>query len=132
MNQIKKKLIIAAWIIIIQDNKILLVKRPTDTKLFPNAWTFPWWKLEENETLEKCATRECEEEAKITPQNLEKYSFYEYNTEFSKTISHLFTWNIDSKAIENDNVKWFWIDDLENIEIAFWYKELIKSKLNEN
>jgi ADP-ribose pyrophosphatase YjhB (NUDIX family) len=40
--------IITAGAIIIDDNKrILLVKRASDKKLFPNAWSFPGGKLEE-------------------------------------------------------------------------------------
>ncbi|MBQ2600346.1 NUDIX domain-containing protein [bacterium] len=41
------QLITAGAIIIDNDKKILLVKRASDKKLFPNAWSFPGGKLEE-------------------------------------------------------------------------------------
>lgn len=129
MNNTEKKLIITAWVIIIMNNKILLVKRPSDTKAFPNAWSFPWWKLENWETLEKCAIRECQEEAWVTPINLSKYSFYEYEWNTFKTISHLFTWNIENNIQKSEFISWFTIEDLNNIDIAFDYKQIMKEEL---
>lgn len=115
--------------IIIDNQKILLVRRPNDAKVFPNSWTFPWGKLENWETLLKCAKRECFEEALAKPENLIKHSFYEYEGDTFITISHLFTWVIKEKIKKTDSVSWFTLEDIKNLEIAFDYKNLIINEL---
>ena len=44
-----ERIIITAGGIIVDDNRILLVKRGADKKAFPGAWTFPGGKLEYGE-----------------------------------------------------------------------------------
>ncbi len=119
------KQIITAWAIIAQDNKILLVKRWDDKKVFPNCWSFPWWKLEENETLTDCVKREVKEETWYDFEIENKYNFTEYLSNNSYNISHLFIWKVKWNIWEFD-AKWFSFDETKNLDIAFWYEEIMR------
>ncbi len=123
-----EKLLITAGVVIVENGKILLVKRGLEKKTFPGAWTFPGGKMESGESLLDCATRECREEAGVVPFGLLPHSFHELTGENTRTISHLFTAQTKDEVKETDNVRWFSKNDLAKLEIAFGYAELIDSK----
>lgn len=58
-------------VVLLQDNKVLILKRSAGGS---NAlkWGFPGGGIEDGETAEQAAIRECEEEIGITPTKLKK------------------------------------------------------------
>jgi len=123
------KLIITAWAIIIDKSKILLVLRPNDKKVFPDSWSFPWWKMKPWESLHNTIIREVKEETGLNFTPISKFNFSELITKNFHNISHLYIWTINWNQFDNNSVKWFNIDEIENINIAFNYKKTIKSLL---
>ena len=121
------KLIITAGAIILDkiNKEILLVRRPSDKRLFPGYWSFPGGKLEEGETLEDCVIREVEEETGLSFKPEEKYNFTEYVFENTHNISHLYVGSYTGDMLVESSVGWFSYAELERIEIAFNYKEVI-------
>ena len=113
--------IITAWAIIIDniDNKkkILLVKRASDKKLFPNAWSFPGGKVEEWESLEDAVVREVKEETWLDLLSFEKYSF----------INHLYIGKAEWILIPETEAKRYSYDELKWLEIAFNQTEIIEN-----
>ena len=63
-------------IILINDNRILLIKRGNDP--FKNIWALPGGFMDMDETLEHAAIRELEEETSIKAEKL--YQFKTYST----------------------------------------------------
>lgn len=59
-----QNLIVAAAIITNEQDEILICRR-SQTSKNANLWEFPGGKLEENETPEECAVRECKEELNV-------------------------------------------------------------------
>ena len=129
LDQIVEKFIITAGVIIIDGGKILLVKRPLDTKAFPGAWSFPAGKIEPGETLVECAMRECIEEAKVAAIELVPHSFHEHAGKNARTISHLFLAKTNDTVVESDQIRWFSKEELGSVEVAFNYKSFIGSIL---
>jgi len=99
--------------------QILLVKRWSKTKAFPNFWSLPWGKLENWETLEKTAIREVKEEINLvfTPKEL----FYTSEDSWFQLNRFLWTWEWSVK-IKEDELNWYWwftYDEIVRLEIAF-------------
>ncbi len=124
-------IITAGAIIINNDKKILLVKRPSDKKLFPNAWSFPGGKREEWETLDETVVREVKEETWLDLVSFEKYSFTEYISEKTYSINHLYIGKAEWILIPETEAKRYSYDEIKWLEIAFSQMEIIEKLHNE-
>lgn len=123
-------IITAGAIIIDNDKKILLVKRPSDKKLFPNAWSFPGGKREEWETLDETVVREVKEETWLDLVSFEKYSFTEYISEKTHSINHLYIGKAEWILIPETEAKRYLYDEIKWLEIAFSQMEIIENLHN--
>ena len=123
-------IITAGAIIINNDKKILLVKRPSDKKLFPNAWSFPGGKREEWETLDETVVREVKEETWLDLVSFEKYSFTEYISEKTHSINHLYIGKAEWILIPETEAKRYSYDEIKWLEIAFSQMEIIEKLHN--
>lgn len=124
--------IITAWAIIIdKEKKILLVKRASNKKLFPNAWTFPGGKHEEWESLEDAVVREVKEETWLDLVSFEKYSFIGHTPQNTRSINHLYIGKAEWILIPETEAKRYSYDEIKGLEIAFNQTEIIE-KLHAN
>ena len=124
--------IITAWAIIIdKEKKILLVKRASNKKLFPNAWSFPGGKLEEWETLDETVVREVKEETWLDLISFEKYSYIGHTSQNTRSINHLYIGKAKWILIPETEAKRYSYDEIKWIEIAFHQIEIIE-KLHAN
>ncbi len=99
--------------------QILLVKRWSKTKYYPNLWSFPWWKLEDWETLIDASIREVQEEVSLifSPTEL----FYTSENSWFELNRFLWTWEWEVKIKEDElnGYGWFTYDEIIRLEIAF-------------
>lgn len=99
--------------------QILLVKRGSKTKAFPNCWWLPWWKQDPWETLEETAIREVKEEVNLifNPTKL----FYTSLDSWFWLNRFLWTWEWEVKIKEDElnGYGWFTYDEIVRLEIAF-------------
>lgn len=73
------ELIIGAGAAILKDKKILLTKRVSSKKNFPNCWTFPAGRLESTDkSLEAAAIREIKEEINLDFVPEKKLNFSQF------------------------------------------------------
>lgn len=125
------QIVTAGAIVINDEKKILLVKRPSDKKLFPNAWSFPGGKLEEWESLDEAVVREVKEETWLDLVSFEKYSFTEYISEKTHSINHLYIGKAEWILIPETEAKRYSYDEIKWLEIAFSQMEIIEKLHNE-
>ena len=118
--------ITACAIIIDNEKKILLVKRPSDKKLFPNAWSFPGGKLEEWETLNETVVREVKEETWLDLVSFEKYSFLGHTPQNTRSINHLYIGKAEWTLIPETEAKRYSYDEIKWLEIAFNQTEIME------
>ena len=124
--------IITAWAIIIDNEKrILLVKRPSDKKLFPNAWSFPGGKLEEWETLDETVVREVKEETWLDLVSFEKYPFTGHTPQNTWSINHFYIGKAEWELIPETEAKRYSYDEIKWLEIAFHQTEIIEKLHND-
>ena len=124
--------LITAWAIIIDDDKkILLVKRPNDKKLFPNAWSFPGGKLEEWETLDETVVREVKEETWLDLVSFEKYSFIGHTPQNKRSINHFYIGKVEWTLIPETEAKRYSYDEIKWLKIAFNQTEIIEKLHND-
>ena len=116
---------------IIQNKKILLLKRSQSTKKYPGCWTFPGGKSEKNETPEETVIREVKEETSL--------DFYLtksiHKPANDNTGTYIFTGEaigkIKIQKIEIESFDWFRYNEAINLKIAFSFEKHLK-KLHES
>ena len=118
-------MIITASAAIIQENKILLVKRIASALLFPGYWAFPGGKSEPGETSEQIAIREVKEETNLdfVPSEMFMKAFYQDRT------MHRFIGSWSGEIIiqedELSDYNWFSYNETHVLDLAFDYREVI-------
>jgi len=55
-----------------RDNKLLLTRRPSSLRIFPQAWVLPGGIIEYGETFEEACLREVSEEIGLHPKSYHK------------------------------------------------------------
>jgi len=130
-----ENIIIAVGAVIInQDKKMLIAKRPLD-KPMPNKWEFPGGKLEDNESLPECCIREIKEELNLDIE-VNEYVGYEDILYKNKAFClHLYTASLkdSSQTIslnEHDEMAWVSFEDFEKYDFPASKLSFIK-KLKE-
>jgi ADP-ribose pyrophosphatase YjhB (NUDIX family) len=110
--------IAVSWILI-NNQKILLIKRWDWVKIQPGMWFVPGWKWINNETPEEIIIREVKEELNLNfqptkcVQNIEDYGYdvYKYLWTFSWTV-----------VIQEDELDWYWwftYTEAKKLNLAF-------------
>lgn len=123
--------IICTWIII-QDKRVLLIKRSKNKNVYPNFWAFPWWRQEESETLEQTTIREIKEEVWLDFE-IEKL----YNERVSeKWYFHDFIWKASGIVIlQVEECDWYWwfnYNETTSLPIAWSVQRIIEKLHDEN
>ena len=119
------------WIMI-QDWRVLLIKRSKNKQSSPDIWTFPWWRWEEYETPEETVIREVKEEVWLTFK-IEKLYKQDEN-ERTKYYDFLWKWNwkISLQMEECDWYGWFFSKETEYLPMNERIKHSIKKLFDEN
>lgn len=125
------KILIWCWWAIMKDKKILLTKRVSSKKNYPNYWTFPAWTLEDTDsTLADAAIREVKEEVNLDFFPTEKLNFYETNLNDTRILWFIFLWEwkweLKFQESEISEMWWFSYEETKKLEIAYSYNETLK------
>lgn len=111
------------------EKSILLAKRSMNEEDEQGKWENIGGKLEENETFEEAVIREAKEELDINVSELEEV--LEYGGENEKNHIKVFKVKFtgEPKLLETDmcdEIKWFKITELNNLDLAKYTKEDFK------
>ncbi|MEO8610783.1 MAG: A/G-specific adenine glycosylase [Chloroflexota bacterium] len=123
---------VTAGIIWNQDGKILIAQRPLDG-LLGGLWEFPGGKLEADETLPECLSRELREELAIEVEVGELFTVVQHAFTHFKITLHAFTCHYVSGEPQTIGVRdWAWVtpDQLETYGFGKADREVIRA-LNE-
>jgi ADP-ribose pyrophosphatase YjhB (NUDIX family) len=119
-------MLLAASGIILQKNKILLLKRTNYNNKYPGFWGCPGGRAEHNETAEENVIREVKEECNLDfkPTSIIKTGIWEEKTYYR----FLGEWsgNIILQKKEVADFGWFNLNEAKNLKLAFDYLEIIE------
>ena len=122
-------------IIIIQNNKVLLIKRGHPP--YKGQWALPGGFMDMNETPEQSAIRELEEETDVKVKELKQFKTYGAidRDPRHRTISTVYYTEFDNKIIlspkagdDAAETEWFSLDNLP--ELAFDHGEILEEFRN--
>lgn len=115
----------AAAILLINDNKVLVLQRGSTAPWMPNKWNLPGGIVDEGETTEQAARRECIEECEIIPGNMKELSHHD-NGDWS--VKFFYTHDFHGEvniSDESQDFKWIGLDEINQLEFVPYVKEAI-------
>jgi len=101
---------VGVWFYAVATGRYLYLLR-NDAKN-PGTWGLPGGKVESNETLIECITRECQEELGVMPNYLRLVPLEKFTTADSKFSYHTFFCSISAEFqpnLNDEHVGWAWI-----------------------
>lgn len=114
--QILPHKIIGAAVIWNQQGQILIDRRPLGGQM-GGLWEFPGGKIEPGETIEECIKREIKEELAIGIEVGEHLITIEHtysDLRITLTAHHCQHVSGEPQPIECDEIRWVWVNELEN------------------
>ncbi|UMB60449.1 NUDIX domain-containing protein [Lutibacter sp. A80] len=119
-------MILAASGIILDNKKILLLKRSNYTERYPGFWGCPGGRTEKGETAVQNVIREVKEECNLdfTPTKIIKTGVWQGK----KYYRFLGNWTGEIKIQEEEvaDYNWFSFSEAANLKLSFDYKEIIE------
>ena len=108
-------------------NEILLLLRDNKPTIpYPNMWDLPGGHVEPGETPEECIIREMMEEMELVLNDVEIANIIEFDDRIEHTYWIPMDFDIESINLhEGQCIKWFTFKELDNLEIAYGFKEVI-------
>jgi len=120
-------MILAASGIILDNKKILLLKRSNYTERYPGFWGCPGGRTEKGETAEQNVIREVKEECNLdfTPTKIIKIGVWQGQ----KYYRFLGNWTGEIKIQEEEvaDYDWFSFSEALKLQLSFDYKEIIET-----
>jgi len=118
-----------------KDGRYLVVKRGSHEKAFPNMWTVPGGKVEDNQTIEEALQEEIEEEVGLQLKNgkvlLKDVAFIRPDDQTVKVFTFLCeSENVDKVKLSNDftEYRWVTIEELKELPHVGIFGEFEKAE----
>ncbi|MFL6423637.1 MAG: NUDIX domain-containing protein [Nitrososphaeraceae archaeon] len=108
-------------VVILDDNRILLLKRSPQRRTSPNKWQTPSGFLKEGESAEEAVLREVEEETMLAGTINKSGKSFEILDEWARWIIIPFLIAVESDKVvidtnEHSQFKWIRVDEISNFE----------------
>ena len=118
---------------LLNDNKVLILKRGSTAPWMPNKWSLVGGGIEEGENPKETIIRECLEEIGLKPNNV---SFDHKIMTVDTGEIYYFYGELESQNIkldyENSNYKFITKDEINNYDFVAYIKEFILSVFSKN
>jgi len=120
-------------IVLLNDNKVLILKRGSTAPWMPNKWSLVGGGIEEGENPKEAIIRECLEEIGLKPNNV---SFDHKIMTVDAGEIYYFYGELESQNIkldyENSNYKFITKDEINSYDFVPYIKEFILSVFSKN
>lgn len=108
-------------VVILDDNRILLLKRSPQRRTSPNKWQTPSGFLKEGESAEEAVLREVEEETMLDGTIAKSGKSFEILDEWARWIIIPFLISVESDKVvidtnEHSQFKWIRVEEISNFE----------------
>ena len=121
--------IIGAAVIWSEKGQILIDRRPLGGEM-GGLWEFPGGKIEPGESIEECIKREIKEELGMViavGEHLITIDHTYSNLRITLTAHHCQHLSGEPQTIECDEIRWVWVNELENFTFPPANAEIIKA-----
>lgn len=136
MADYKKPSLTADIFIFDDDFNFILIKRENDP--YKDCWALPGGFVEYGESVENAAIREAKEETSIDVELIDLVNVYSEPDRDPRghtvTVAYTAKGDFKTRAADSDakDIGVFTQDDLENLEIAFDHRKIIKDCMNKS
>lgn len=117
--------VLAASGIILNEHKILLIKRSNYTQIYPKFWACPGGRAELNETAEQNVIREVKEEVNLDFFPTEILTTATWKNRFLYRFLGTWSGEIRIQEAEVTDYNWFTFTEAKKLELAFDYAKVI-------
>jgi len=116
----------SAAALIIEDGKILLIKRGDDAPEYPGFWACPGGVIEKGEKPRHAVSREAKEEAGVVfiPEKVFKIRFVSGEKKYR--FLGMYKGTPENQADEASDIGWFSYEEAIKLPLAFDYRDIIK------
>ncbi|KST64948.1 8-oxo-dGTP diphosphatase MutT [Mastigocoleus testarum] len=121
--------IIGAAVIWSEQGQILIDRRPLGGEM-GGLWEFPGGKIEPGESIEECIKREIQEELGMViavGEHLTTIDHTYSNLRITLTAHHCQHLSGEPQTIECDEIRWVWVNELENFTFPPANTEIIEA-----
>jgi len=119
--------------VIIYDGKVLLLKRPSDSKESPGKWSLPGGRLEKGEQPLEGFVREVKEETGIDMEGVELLDVVTFERDQGYSLIIFYQGEVESEEVvlDSENEEWIWasVNDLPDFDVGEVVKNMIKRVL---
>ncbi len=115
-----------------EDNKILILKRSTDSKTNPGKWELPGGKVDQGESFDQALIREVSEETglKIALEHVVGVS--EQNLHLIRAVHIIMSGKITEGTLtlshEHEGYAWVFFENLSEYELADWLEDFVNNQ----
>ncbi len=115
-----------------EDNKILILKRSTDSKTNPGKWEFPGGKVDQGESFDQALIREVYEETKLKISLEHVVGISEQNLHLIRAVHIIMSGKIIEGNLtlssEHEGYAWVFFENLDKYELADWLDVFVNNQ----
>jgi 8-oxo-dGTP diphosphatase len=115
-----------------EDNKILILKRSTDSKTNPGKWEFPGGKVDQGESFDQALIREVYEETQLKISLEHVVGISEQNLHLIRAIHIIMSGKIIEGNLtlssEHEGYAWVFFENLDKYELADWLNDFVNNQ----
>ncbi len=115
-----------------EDNKILILKRSTDSKTNPGKWEFPGGKVDQGESFDQALIREVYEETNLKISLEHVVGISEQNLHLIRAVHIIMSGKIIEGNLtlssEHEGYAWVFFENLDKYELADWLDDFVNNQ----
>lgn len=115
-----------------ENNKILILKRSTESKTNPGKWELPGGKVDQGESFDQALIREVYEETKLKISLEHVVGISEQNLHLIRAVHIIMSGKIIGGNLtlsnEHEGYAWVFFENLEEYELADWLNDFVNNQ----